>query len=73
MASIECAILGYDATTYLRHLIELLANDLHNPPLGAGEIISTGMLTLAMPVKSGERWTTTVLGIPLEEITIRFG
>jgi len=57
----------------LRHLIELLANDLHNPPLGVGEIISTGTLTLAMPVKSGERWTTTVLGIPLEEITIRFG
>jgi 2-oxo-3-hexenedioate decarboxylase len=29
-------------------------------------------LTLAMPVKPGERWTTTVVGIPLEEISIRF-
>jgi 2-oxo-3-hexenedioate decarboxylase len=57
----------------LHHLIELLATDLHNPPLRAGKIISTGTLTLAMPVKSGERSTTTVLGIPLEEITIRFG
>jgi 2-oxo-3-hexenedioate decarboxylase len=54
----------------LRHLIELLANDPHNPPLGAGEIVSTGTLTLAAPVKSGERWTTRVLGIPLEEISI---
>jgi 2-oxo-3-hexenedioate decarboxylase len=56
----------------LRHLIDLLADDSNNPPLGAGEIISTGTLTLAMPVKPGECWTTRVLGIPLEEITIRF-
>jgi 2-oxo-3-hexenedioate decarboxylase len=56
----------------LRHLVELLAHDPHNPPLCAGEVISTGTLTLAMPVKLGERWTTTVQGIPLEEITIRF-
>ncbi len=56
----------------LRHLIELLAGDPHNPALRAGEIISTGTLTLAMPVKPGERWTTRVRGIALEEITIRF-
>jgi 2-oxo-3-hexenedioate decarboxylase len=42
----------------------LLANDSHNPQLCAGEVISTGTLTLAMPVKPGERWTTTVVGIP---------
>jgi hypothetical protein len=29
-------------------------------------------LTLAMPVRPGERWTTTIVGIPLDEITIRF-
>lgn len=57
----------------LRHLVELLANDSHNPPLCAGEVVSTGTLTLAMPVKPDERWTTTVVGIPLEEISIRFG
>ena len=56
----------------LRHLVDLLANDPHNPPLYAGEIISTGTLTLAMPVKPGEPWTTTAVGIPLDEITIRF-
>jgi 2-oxo-3-hexenedioate decarboxylase len=55
----------------LRHLVELLANDPHNLPLRAGEIISTGTLTLAMQVKPGERWTTKAAGIPLEEITIR--
>lgn len=55
----------------LRHLVELLADDPHNPPLRAGEIISTGTLTLAMPVRAGETWTTTARGIPLENITLR--
>jgi 2-oxo-3-hexenedioate decarboxylase len=57
----------------LRRLVELLANDRDNPPLGPGEVISTGTLTLAMPVRPGESWTTTVVGIPLEQITVRFG
>ena len=57
----------------LRHLVELLANYPRSPPLCAGEVISTGTLTLAMPVKPGERWTTKAAGIPLQEITIRFG
>jgi 2-oxo-3-hexenedioate decarboxylase len=56
----------------LRHLVELLADDQHNPPLGAGEIVSTGTLTLAMPVKPGQRWSASVTGIPLEEITVQF-
>src|SRR5262249_43467967 len=55
----------------LRHLVELLADDRHNPPLRAGEIVSTGTLTLAMPVKPGQRWKTTVSGISLEEITVQ--
>jgi 2-oxo-3-hexenedioate decarboxylase len=56
----------------LRSLIELLAKDLHNPPLGSGDIVSTGTLTLAMPINAGETWTTTVSGIPLDRITLRF-
>lgn len=56
----------------LRHLVELLAEDLHNRPLRAGEIISTGTLTLAMPVRAGETWTTNVFGLPLNGITLRF-
>jgi 2-oxo-3-hexenedioate decarboxylase len=56
----------------LRHLVELLANDPHNPPLRANEIVSTGTLTLAMPASAGETWTTRVHGIPLEDIAIRF-
>jgi 2-oxo-3-hexenedioate decarboxylase len=56
----------------LRHLVELLANDSHSPPLRAGETVSTGTLTLAMPASAGDNWTTKVSGIPLEEITLRF-
>jgi 2-oxo-3-hexenedioate decarboxylase len=56
----------------LRHLVELLAEDLNNPPLHAGEIISTGTLTLAMPVSAGETWTTEVFGIPLDPIILKF-
>lgn len=56
----------------LRHLIKLLANDPYNPPLRAGEIISTGTLTLAMPVRAGQTWTTKVHGISLENITLCF-
>jgi 2-oxo-3-hexenedioate decarboxylase len=55
----------------LRYLVELLATDPHNPPLSAGEIISTGTLTLAMPVGAGEIWTTRAYGIPLETIALR--
>src|SRR6516164_5070029 len=62
---LDCPLLA------LRHLVELLADDPHNPPLRAGEIISTGTLTLAMPVSADETWTTTVRGIPLENIALR--
>lgn len=56
----------------LRHLVRVLAGDPNNPPLQAGEIISTGTLTLAMPVAPDQSWTTKVTGIPLDDITVEF-
>jgi 2-keto-4-pentenoate hydratase len=56
----------------LRHLVGLLASDPLNPPLAAGEIISTGTLTKAMPVAAGEVWSAAPAGIALDEIRIRF-
>jgi 2-oxo-3-hexenedioate decarboxylase len=57
----------------LHHLVELLANDPHNPPLRADEVVTTGTLTLAMSVSPGESWTAKASGIPLdEEIGLRF-
>jgi 2-keto-4-pentenoate hydratase len=56
----------------VRCLVELLARDPDNPPLAAGEIISTGTLTRAFPVKTGETWTTTLKGIKLEGVSLLF-
>lgn len=56
----------------LRHFVGVLAKDDLNPGLAAGEIVTTGTLTRAMPVKPGETWTTTVSGIPLAAIGVRF-
>jgi 2-keto-4-pentenoate hydratase len=57
----------------LRHLVGLLAQDALSPPLAAGDIVTTGTLTKALPVKPGETWTTQLRGIPLEGIGLRFG
>jgi 2-keto-4-pentenoate hydratase len=56
----------------LRHLVGLLARDPVNPPLAAGEIISTGTLTKAMPIVPGEVWSATPTGIALDGIRLCF-
>jgi 2-oxo-3-hexenedioate decarboxylase len=56
----------------LLHLIELLQHDPHNPPLAAGEIITTGTLTRAFPALPGQRWNTVLHGIPLDGISVTF-
>jgi 2-oxo-3-hexenedioate decarboxylase len=56
----------------IRYVMDLLARDPDNPPLAAGEIVSTGTLTRALPVRPGETWTTRLIGIPLEGVTLTF-
>jgi 2-oxo-3-hexenedioate decarboxylase len=56
----------------LRHLVDLLARDPVNAPLAAGEIVTTGTLTRALPVAAGETWTTELAGIPLPGSRLRF-
>ena len=56
----------------LRHLIAVLTRDPGNPPLKAGEIITTGTLTRAFPVAPGETWTTELTGIDLQGIGVQF-
>jgi 2-oxo-3-hexenedioate decarboxylase len=55
----------------LRYLMDLLAKDRANPPLVAGEIVTTGTLTRALPVKAGETWTTELTGVALGGISVR--
>jgi 2-oxo-3-hexenedioate decarboxylase len=56
----------------LRHLNDLLATDPHNPPLAAGDIITTGTVTRAFPVEPGQTWRTALHGINLPPMTIHF-
>ena len=56
----------------LRHLVAVLTRDQGNPPLKAGEIVTTGTLTRAFPVAPGETWTTEPAGIDLEGIGVQF-
>jgi 2-oxo-3-hexenedioate decarboxylase len=64
-------VLGGPVST-LRYLVDILARDQVNPPLAAGEIVTTGTLTRALPVSAGETWTTELAGIALDGIHVRF-
>jgi 2-oxo-3-hexenedioate decarboxylase len=55
----------------IRYVTGLLEGDPDNPPLAAGELLATGTLTRALPMKAGETWTTNLKGIPLEGISLR--
>jgi 2-oxo-3-hexenedioate decarboxylase len=57
--------------TALRHLNDLLSDRAFGPPLAAGEIISTGTLTLAMNASPGEEWRAEPNGISLPPISVR--
>lgn len=56
----------------LKHFVELMARDTVNLPLAAGEIVTTGTLTKALPVVAGETWSTRLTGVALEGIRVRF-
>ena len=49
-----------------------LVRDQVNPSLAAGEIVTTGTLTRALPVSAGETWTTELTGVGLDGIFVRF-
>lgn len=56
----------------LMHLVALLARDQVNPPLAAGEIVTTGTLTRAFPIAPGQTWATEPTGVALDGIGVRF-
>jgi len=56
----------------LAFLVEVLAKQPEAPPLAAGEIITTGVLTDAHPVAPGETWSTTFEGLPLAGLEVTF-
>jgi 2-oxo-3-hexenedioate decarboxylase len=54
------------------HLAETLAAQARFAPVQAGEIVSTGTLTRALPIAPGETWATTLDGIDLPGASITF-
>ena len=50
----------------LRHILAI------EPPLTAGEMVTTGTLTRAVPVAPGETWRTTLNGTPIKGIEALF-
>ena len=56
----------------LRRLVDILARDQANAPLAAGELVTTGTLTRALPVAPGETWTTELTGLALDGICVHF-
>lgn len=54
----------------LRHFIEHMAADGNATLPQAGDIVSTGTLTRAFPVAAGERWQTTIDGLPVQPMDL---
>src|SRR5918997_1353396 len=65
-------VLGGGPLAGLRHLIEVRAADRDSPPLTPGEVVATGTLTRALPIKAGERWSTPLHGLPLAGLSVTF-
>ena len=56
----------------LGHLVEELSRDSINLPLARGEIVTTGTLTDAYPIKPGETWQTRLDGLDLQPVSVSF-
>ena len=55
----------------LRNVVEVLANDPTNPPIAAGEFVTTGTITRAFRMAAGELWRSEFSGAPFQGICLR--
>jgi len=56
----------------LQFLVDEIARYPQSRPVAAGEIITTGTLTDAMPIAAGQTWTTELACIALDGIRVEF-
>lgn len=56
----------------LWHLHQLLKTQPQFAPLAAGELVATGTLTDAYPIKAGQTWATAFSGVTLPGLTVSF-
>ena len=66
-------VLGRGPLAALAHLVAVLVDDPGGPPLAAGEVVSTGTLTRALPVAGGEVWRMRIDGAALPDLTLALG
>jgi 2-oxo-3-hexenedioate decarboxylase len=52
------------------HFADLLTRQPAFAPVQAGEIVTTGTLTSALPVRAGEVWSTSLRGLPLPGLDV---
>jgi len=55
------------------HLMAVLVKQPEAKALQAGELVTTGTLTLARPIRAGETWSTVLEGIALPGMSVEFG
>lgn len=53
------------------HLLRVLREQHVFQPIQAGEIVTTGTLTPALPIRAGDTWTTTLSGLDLPGLSLR--
>ena len=63
--------LGHPALA-LAFLADILATQPRMDALAAGEIVTTGTLTAALPVQARESWTSEIEGLPVAPLTVAF-
>jgi len=54
------------------HLLSVLAKQPDHAPLQAGEMVTTGTVTIAQSVRAGETWRSDVHGLALPSLTVAF-
>ncbi len=54
----------------LAFLADILATQPNFDALAAGEVVTTGTLTAALPIKAGETWTSQIRGLPVAPLTL---
>lgn len=54
----------------LAHLVHVLAGLPQFPPIGAGEVVTTGTLTPALHINTDQTWSTILSGIGLPGLTL---
>lgn len=63
--------LGHPASA-LAFLADIVSRQHRFAPLAAGEVITTGTLTAALPIRPGEKWRSDYAGIPVTGLELTF-